>query len=173
MPYDPTIYHGSAAHYLRGRPRYSAELAPTLRREHGLDGHGRLLDAGCGPGVLAVELAGLFDEVVGSTPTRPCRPRGGRCPRAPATRRSRTTRSPPWSTATSVPGGGRGRGFSRQPPDRYEDALARTRFGPARFAFAPGRTDVVRDVDSIVAGVHSLSWAARHLVIATKSNKGA
>ncbi|HKE75438.1 MAG TPA: hypothetical protein VKB57_17575 [Acidimicrobiales bacterium] len=68
MPYDPTIYRGSAAHYLRGRPRYSAELAPTLRRELGLDGHGRLLDAGCGLGVLAVELAGLFDEVVGLDP---------------------------------------------------------------------------------------------------------
>src|ERR1019366_5480734 len=36
--------------------------------ECGLDGTGRLLDVGCGPGVLAVELAPLLDEVVGLDP---------------------------------------------------------------------------------------------------------
>ena len=68
MPYDPTIYRGSAAYYARGRPPYSHELAGTLAAEAGLDGAGRLLDVGCGPGVLAVALAGCFEEVIGLDP---------------------------------------------------------------------------------------------------------
>jgi hypothetical protein len=56
-----------------------------------------------------------------------------------------------------------GQGFRSPPPDRYEDALARTRFGGARTVFAPGRPDVVRDVDSVVAGCWSMSWSAPHL----------
>lgn len=66
--YDPTQYRGSAPHYLIGRPPYSDELGPTLYRELGLDGHGRLLDVGCGPGVLTVRLAAGFDEAVGLDP---------------------------------------------------------------------------------------------------------
>jgi SAM-dependent methyltransferase len=68
VPYDPTIYLGSAAHYRRGRPAYSPELEAVLTREAGLDGNGRLLDAGCGPGVLTVRLAHLFTEAVGLDP---------------------------------------------------------------------------------------------------------
>jgi SAM-dependent methyltransferase len=68
VAYDPTIYCGSAAHYRRGRPAYSADLEATLSETVDLDGGGRLLDAGCGPGILAVRLAGLFDEVVGLDP---------------------------------------------------------------------------------------------------------
>ena len=66
--YDPTIYQGAAAHYRPGRPPYSPELEATLTRELRLDGHGRLLDVGCGPGILTVRLAGLFDEAVGLDP---------------------------------------------------------------------------------------------------------
>jgi SAM-dependent methyltransferase len=66
--YDPTIYLGSAAHYRRGRPPYSPDLEATLVRELGLDGHGRLLDAGCGPGILTTRLAGLFDSAIGLDP---------------------------------------------------------------------------------------------------------
>ena len=68
MPYDPTIYLGSAAHYRYGRPAYSPELEAFLTREAGLDGTGRLLDAGCGPGVLTVRLAHLFGQAVGLDP---------------------------------------------------------------------------------------------------------
>jgi len=67
-PYDATLYKGSAAYYLRGRPPYSRELRKTLAVECGLDGTGRLLDVGCGPGVLAVELAPLVDEAIGLDP---------------------------------------------------------------------------------------------------------
>jgi len=68
VPYDPTIYRGSAAHYRRGRPAYSPQLEAVLMRETGLDGKGRLLDAGCGPGVLTVRLAHLFEQAVGLDP---------------------------------------------------------------------------------------------------------
>jgi precorrin-6B methylase 2 len=64
MDYDPTQYLGSARHYLAGRPPYSAELAAVLAAELELDGTGRLLDVGSGPGVLAVQLAGLFEHVL-------------------------------------------------------------------------------------------------------------
>lgn len=68
MLYDPAIYLGSAAHYRYGRPAYSPELEAVLTEETGLDGSGRLLDVGCGPGVLAVRLAHMFDQVVGLDP---------------------------------------------------------------------------------------------------------
>ena len=68
MPYDPTIYLGSAAHYRYGRPAYSPGLEAALTQETGLDGNGRLLDVGCGPGVLTVRLAHLFGQAVGLDP---------------------------------------------------------------------------------------------------------
>jgi SAM-dependent methyltransferase len=68
QPYDPTQYAGSAPYYLRGRPRYSRALRDVVAAECGLDGTGRLLDVGCGPGPLAVELAPRFAEVVGLDP---------------------------------------------------------------------------------------------------------
>ena len=68
VPYDPSIYLGSAAHYRYGRPAYSPELEAVLAQETGLDGTGRLLDVGCGPGVLTVRLAHLFAHAVGLDP---------------------------------------------------------------------------------------------------------
>jgi SAM-dependent methyltransferase len=66
--YDPTIYDGAAAHYRYGRPAYSPGLEALLAAELGLDGSGRLLDVGCGPGILTVRLARLFAEAVGLDP---------------------------------------------------------------------------------------------------------
>ena len=66
--YDPTIYRGSAVHYARGRPAYSAELASTLASEVLLDGRGRLLDVGCGSGTLINPLAEFFSAAVGLDP---------------------------------------------------------------------------------------------------------
>jgi 2-polyprenyl-3-methyl-5-hydroxy-6-metoxy-1,4-benzoquinol methylase len=40
-------------------------MAEALAAELDLDGHGRLLDVGCGPGSLALVLALLFEQVVG------------------------------------------------------------------------------------------------------------
>lgn len=66
--YDPTIYDGAAVHYRYGRPAYSPGLEALLAGELGLDGSGRLLDVGCGPGMLTVRLAHLFEEAVGLDP---------------------------------------------------------------------------------------------------------
>lgn len=66
--HDPLLYRGAAAHYVRGRPPYSRLLAATLAAQLRLDGSGRLLDAGCGPGVLALQLAGHFRETIGLDP---------------------------------------------------------------------------------------------------------
>ena len=66
--YDPTLFEGAAAHYRYGRPPYSPQLEAVLSEELGLDGSGRLLDGGCGPGILTVRLAHLFAEAVGLDP---------------------------------------------------------------------------------------------------------
>ena len=57
-------YTTAAAHYLRGRPPYSDQLLGVVRAAMGLDGTGTLIDVGCGPGVLAVQLAPVFDTVI-------------------------------------------------------------------------------------------------------------
>jgi SAM-dependent methyltransferase len=233
MPYDRRLYLGAAAYYARGRPPYSADLAATLRRELGLDGAGRLLDVGCGPGTLTVELAGLFEAAVGVDPD------AAMLAEAAAQAAARGVGGIEWVRAVAeeiatlrlgrfrvitfgqsfhwtereavaeaaydllLPGGslvlvdhtvtGRprppsagyppmphgqvrqlvehylgpvrrdGTGPAAPPADRHADALARTRFGPPRTVFAPGRADLVRDIDSVVANYHSMSWAAPHM----------
>jgi hypothetical protein len=56
-----------------------------------------------------------------------------------------------------------GRGFAPISPGRFEDTMARTRFGSPRVVFAPGRPDIVPDIDGVVSGYSSMSWAAPHL----------
>jgi SAM-dependent methyltransferase len=68
VPCDPTLYEGAAAHYRYGRPPYSPQLEAVLAEELELDGSGRLLDVGCGPGILTVRIAPLFEEAVGLDP---------------------------------------------------------------------------------------------------------
>jgi SAM-dependent methyltransferase len=66
--YDPSLFAGAAAHYREGRPPYSPQLEDALTEKLELDGSGRLLDGGCGPGILTVRLAHLFEEAVGLDP---------------------------------------------------------------------------------------------------------
>lgn len=66
--WDKTLFAGAAEHYLRGRLPYAPGFVETLRAALGLDGRGRLLDVGCGPGTVTVALAPLFTEVVGVDP---------------------------------------------------------------------------------------------------------
>ena len=233
MPYDPTLYRGSAAYYAHGRPPYSRALISTLVSEVGLDGTGRLLDVGCGPGVLTLALADYFAEAIGLDPDAEMLAEGRRravqagidnirwvqalaenLPRLNLGRFKLVTfgQSFHWTDRERVaevvyemlePGGalaliahvhtGRpqpagpgyppiphdtiralvdhylgprrraGQGFAPQPPDRYEDALARTRFGAPERIFCPGRPDIVQDIDGVLANYFSTSFAAPHL----------
>lgn len=233
MEYDPSQYRGSAAHYLIGRPPYSAALGDVLRRELGLDGTGHLLDVGCGPGVLAVQLASLFERVtaiepdpdmvaearrhaatngvavdvlraraedIGGLELPPMRVctfgqsfhRVTRTPVAEAvydllepggalvlithdvdTRPApRGTGDPPipheqiQELITSYLGTDRRSGqrpASSYSSERWEVSLARTRFGAPITVHAPGRGDITRDVEGVISGYLSMSYAAPHL----------
>jgi SAM-dependent methyltransferase len=233
VPYDPTIYLGSAAHYRHGRPAYSPRLEALLTQKTGLDGNGRLLDAGCGPGVLAVRLAHLFAGAVGLDPDADMLAEGRRAAEekritnirwvqgvaedlpavAPGPYRLVTFgQSFHWTDERRVaetvydmlePGGalalivhtvtGRprppdpgvppiphdeiralvekylgsahraGQGTARERTHRFEDVLARTRFGRPRQFFVPGIPDLLRDSDSVLSGYFSFSFSAPHL----------
>jgi SAM-dependent methyltransferase len=233
ITYDPTFYRGSAEHYLRGRPPYSRDLVSVLTRELDLDGSGQLLDVGCGPGVLAVELAGGFDTVIGLDPDAAMLDQARRHAADNNVRNARWInaraeeigglglapmrtvsfgQSFHWTDRDVVaecvydllePGGAlvlvapdidvgtapadpddppipdgevqeiirrylgpeRLAGKGRREPyaDRYEDALARTRFGRPRTLHAPGRRDISRDLDGVISGYLSMSYAAPHL----------
>jgi len=63
--WDETLYSGSAAFYAIGRLPYPAALAAALQAALALDGSGRLLDVGCGPGSLTLLLAPLFADATG------------------------------------------------------------------------------------------------------------
>ncbi len=54
--------------YARFRPRYPDELNVQVAARCHLNGSGRLLDLGCGPGFIAIAMARYFAEVVGVDP---------------------------------------------------------------------------------------------------------
>ena len=228
---DPSLYRGCAEHYLVGRPPYSARLGDVIADKLGLDGRGDLVDVGCGPGVLAVQLARWFDHVVGIDPDpemldearRHALASGcvgvqwrvaaaedlGNLGLAPArvvtfgpsfhwtdrdvvadavhdllvpggaivlVTHDIDARTPPPGTGDPpIPHGelealiGRylGPDFRSNrrrsdwtPDDRYERALARSRFGHARTIYAPGREDLTLDIDGVISGYLSTSFAA-------------
>ncbi len=80
--WDESLFRGSAPYYLRGRPPYALDLADRIAEALSLDGTGRLLDVGCGPGVVALLLAPRFGKRLGLIPTPQCwqRPSIGRVP---------------------------------------------------------------------------------------------
>lgn len=63
--WDPTLYAGSARFYSVGRVAYPAQLVDVLVDALALDGSGRLLDVGCGPGALTLLLASHFAKAIG------------------------------------------------------------------------------------------------------------
>jgi SAM-dependent methyltransferase len=234
VEFDPLAFQGTAAYYAIGRPPYSLQLADTLTRDLALDGSGQLLDVGCGPGVLVLELAGLFRQAVALDPEvgmleegeRRCQQAGvdnvrwvlGRAediavldlgPCRVVTFGQSFHRVRRLEVAEAVydllePGGslvlvsnevdGRprpeGPGYPSIPhasvrdlvvaylgegtrhylatwnegqPARFEDTLLQTRFGGSRTLYAPGRPDLVRNIDTVVANYFSMSYAAPRL----------
>ena len=215
---------------MAGRPPSRESSCRSLRRELGLDGSGRLLDVGCGPGVLTLELAPAFDEAVGLDPDPGMLAEGRRRAQAAGLAGVGWVRgvaedlagldlgpcravtfglSFHWTAGVAVldavhgllrPGGAvalighrvegrpepagpvlpripedeikalvdeyidkdsalRAQG-RRSTPHLFEPDLCASRFGGCRTVYAPGRADVVRDVDSVVAGYYSTSYAA-------------
>ncbi|OUL27350.1 SAM-dependent methyltransferase [Nostoc sp. RF31YmG] len=66
--YDPTLFEGAAWYYARYRPQYPPVLFDSLTEKFQLDGKGRLLDLGCGAGLIAIPLRDRFQEVIGLDP---------------------------------------------------------------------------------------------------------
>jgi SAM-dependent methyltransferase len=66
--WDPTLFAGTAKHYVKGRITYAPQTAERLAAALGLDGSGRLLDVGTGPGDVALILAPYFEKVIGVDP---------------------------------------------------------------------------------------------------------
>ncbi|MGH3253883.1 MAG: class I SAM-dependent methyltransferase [Streptosporangiaceae bacterium] len=66
--WDESLFAGAAGYYEQGRLPYAPDLADVFARSLALDGRGRLLDVGCGPGTVTVRLAPLFEGAVGLDP---------------------------------------------------------------------------------------------------------
>jgi ubiquinone/menaquinone biosynthesis C-methylase UbiE len=64
----PEIFAGAAEYYSKYRPEYPKEFFDYIRKYFCLDGKGKLLDLGCGPGSIAIPFAGDFEQVVGVDP---------------------------------------------------------------------------------------------------------
>lgn len=65
---DRGRFHSAARFYARYRPRYPQALIERIAGHCGLDGTGRMMDLGCGPGFLAIAFAPHFEDVVGVDP---------------------------------------------------------------------------------------------------------
>ena len=66
--FQPHRFRTAARHYLAGRPPYAPRLIRLVAELLGLRGKDRLLDLGCGPGLLAGAFAPLVGEVVAIDP---------------------------------------------------------------------------------------------------------
>lgn len=65
---DPTLFAGCAAYYERGRLPYAPGLASILADTLEPERRRRLLDVGCGPGIVTLALAPHFAEATGLDP---------------------------------------------------------------------------------------------------------
>jgi SAM-dependent methyltransferase len=68
IAFEPHRFKTSAEYYLRGRLDYPTQLIESVLPLVGLSRHHRVLDLGCGPGLLAVAFAPHASEVVGIDP---------------------------------------------------------------------------------------------------------
>jgi SAM-dependent methyltransferase len=65
LQWHPSLYAGSASYYAIGRVSYPTALAEALATALELDGSGRLLDVGCGPGNFTLLMAPWFAQATG------------------------------------------------------------------------------------------------------------
>jgi trans-aconitate methyltransferase len=68
LAFEKRRFRSAAAHYLAGRPRYAHGLIARVAALCGLTRADRVMDLGCGPGMLAFAFAPLVAEVVGIDP---------------------------------------------------------------------------------------------------------
>ena len=66
--FQPRRFRSAAQHYVSGRPAYAHRLIRRVARFTGLSQEDRVLDLGCGPGMLAGALAPLVGEVIAMDP---------------------------------------------------------------------------------------------------------
>lgn len=66
--YDPTLFEGAAELYAEYRTKYPPEVFAKLTEIFHLNGEGRLLDLGTGPGLIAIGLRNKFEDVVAIDP---------------------------------------------------------------------------------------------------------
>jgi ubiquinone/menaquinone biosynthesis C-methylase UbiE len=66
--YDPTLFEGAAEAYAQYRTKYPPVVFEKLAEIFNLNGQGRLLDLGCGPGLIAIPFREYFEEVVAVDP---------------------------------------------------------------------------------------------------------
>ena len=74
--WDESLFAGAAGYYQQGRLPYAPGLADVFARSLGLDGRGRLLDLGCGPGTVTLRLAPPGYAAAPRTCRRPWEPSG-------------------------------------------------------------------------------------------------
>ena len=65
---EPGRFASTVDLYVAHRPRYPQAFLDGVARRIGLDGRGRLLDLGCGPGFLAIGFAPEVEEAIGIDP---------------------------------------------------------------------------------------------------------
>jgi SAM-dependent methyltransferase len=68
VEFQPHRFRTAAKHYLAGRPGYAPRLIELVAQVAGLGAEDRVLDLGCGPGMLAGAFAPLVHEVVAVDP---------------------------------------------------------------------------------------------------------
>lgn len=66
--YDPTLFEGAAEAYAQYRTKYPSAVFAKLSEIFQLNGQGRLLDLGCGPGLITIPFRDQFEEIVAVDP---------------------------------------------------------------------------------------------------------